>query len=181
MSILKEKLGDLTLRNSSSEESLTDTLSRELEAQEEKLQAEDRVSQTRIRKELRNLSNFILSTKDVGMGVARLDPYRVAPIVLGCIYGVAQFVNGATEESLIAMRMISDIAQSIAYWVAVEQHHIARNGLLSLKPEYDELSEEIVKMYKDMIILLGTILAYFDNKWRKSADSCPGEFVLLYT
>lgn len=171
LSILQENLREIELGNLSSAEPLTDTLRRKLEDQKKKLQAKDGVSQTPMRKQLRRLATFILSTKDVGMGVSRMDPYSIAPIVLGCIYGAAQFVIGATEESLIAMRAISDTTQSIAYWIAVEQHHIARNGLLSLKPEYDELSEEIVKMYKDMIILIGTILAYFDNKWRKSTES----------
>ena len=138
-----------------------------LEARYEKIRGKDGVSQGRTRKFFSRTAKFILSTKDLGMGLARLDPHRIAPIVLGGVYCLAQCIDGATEHSLAAIEVTMDIAEIFALWDCVEERQIKTQHNQQLRVLYEKLSGAVARMYEVAITLLGALMKYFDSKWRK--------------
>lgn len=135
--------------------------------QHDKLRAKDGVSQGRLRRKLKSGAKLVLSTKDLGMGLGRLDNHNVAPIVLGGVYCLALLIGECTEEDLAAMKITMEIAELVALWTSVEKLQIRRQHHGHLQTLYARLSEQIVKLYKIIIVLLGTLMAYFDSKWRE--------------
>lgn len=102
-----------------------------------------------------------LSLKDVAMGLARLDKHGVAPIILGGLYTVIQVIQGDTDESSTAMTATLEIGYIVSLWSSVEKQQILKNINPTLTDLYRKLSIAIVRLYKDIIVLLGKMVAYF--------------------
>jgi hypothetical protein len=160
--ILEKNLEDLDYKDS-----LAGNIGGMLEARYEKIRATDGISQSRTRKVFSRTAKFISSTKDLGMGLSRLDPNRIAPIVLGGVYCLAQCIDGATEISLVAIKATMDIAELFALWNCLEERQMKKQHNKELQGLYDELSEEVARMYQVAIRLLGTLMKYFDSRWSK--------------
>ena len=97
------------------------------------------------------------------MGLARLDHHGVAPVVLGGIFTVIQVIQGATDESLTAMTATLEIGYIVSLWNTVEKRQILRNRDPRLTQSYEKLSDSILQLYKDIIVLLGQMVAYFSK------------------
>lgn len=97
------------------------------------------------------------------MGLARLDHHGVAPVVLGGIFTVIQVIQGATDESLTAMTATLEIGYIVSLWNTVEKRQILRNRDPRLMESYEKLSDAIIQLYKDIIVLLGQMVAYFSK------------------
>jgi len=106
------------------------------------------------------------------MGLARLDPYKITPIVLGGVYCAAQFAEGATDEDTAAVKVTMDIAELVAFWTILEQRQIINNQNPKLNELYARLGHELINMYKVIVILLGETVAYFNSKRREFYSSC---------
>lgn len=102
------------------------------------------------------------------MGLARLDPLGIAPVVLGGVYTIVRVLHNDTEESQVAMTAVLELAGIVALWAGVEKRQISKNSRPRLKVQYQKLSELIVKLYEGIIVLFGTMMAYYDqNRFRR--------------
>lgn len=95
------------------------------------------------------------------MGLSRLDQHGITPIVLGGVFSVIQVIQGATDEAATAMSATLEIGYIVLLWTAVEQRQILRNRYPDLTELYTQLSGAILKMYRNIIVLLGKMVAYF--------------------
>lgn len=109
----------------------------------------------------------ILLTKDTAMGSARLDPHRVAPVVLAGVYAIVRVIHGDEEQIRAAMTSTLKLGNIVSLWNCIETRQIRKNKNENLRDLYDRLSEAIVRMYERVIVLLGKIMAFCDDKWRK--------------
>lgn len=160
--ILEKNLKDLGNRAS-----LADDIGQMLEERHEKIRAKDGVSQSRTRKFFTRGAKFVVATKDLGMGLARLDPHKIAPVVLGGVYCLSQYIVGATEVDLAAIEVTIEIAEIFALWNYLEERQMNKQHNQQLRVLYEELGGAIARMYEVAIVLLGTLMKYFDSKWRK--------------
>lgn len=132
------------------------------------LRAKDGLTQSTDRKLQSRSVRFTMSTRDLAMGLARLDPHKIAPAVLGGVYTIVQVLDNDTEESRAAMMTTLELAGIVALWTSIEKRQISKNSHPGLKALYQKLSELIVKLYEGIIVLFGTMMAYFDkNRFRK--------------
>lgn len=137
-----------------------------IEPKQASLRAKDGVSDSRAQKAITRSARFALSTKDLVMSLARLDAHGIAPFVLGGIYTVVQVVQNDSDEHCAALSLTLDIAATVALWHSVEQYQIDQNVNPKLKSSYDELGNAIVELYQRIIVLLGTMMGYFDkDRW----------------
>ncbi len=138
---------------------------------EEKLakgRGKDGISEGVQRKFFARSTKFILSTKDIGMVFARLDHHEIAPVALGGLYTVAQIIQNDSDEHRAAFSLTLQIVETVALWNSVEQYQILKNRNQNLSALYEELSNTIVMLYQSIIVLLGTMIVYFEkSKWRK--------------
>ncbi|PMD56613.1 uncharacterized protein K444DRAFT_666200 [Hyaloscypha bicolor E] len=158
---------------------VTSDLAQILSERQKKSQAENEVSESSansaISRALRSMSiakvrsvRFLMSTKDLAMGLARLDPHGIAPIVLGGVYTVVSVFDNNTEECQAALTITLELAGIVAVWTGVENHQISKNSDQRLNKLYAKLSDQIVGLYEDIIVLFGTILTWLDrNQVRK--------------
>ena len=146
-----------------SNDSLGDRISRLGAAQQATIRSKDRVRPIRWRRWLGRTARAALSTKDVAMGLARLDHHGVAPVVLGGMFTVIKVIQGATDESLTAMTATLEIGCIVSLWNTVEKRQILRNRDPRLTESYEKLSDAIIQLYKDIIVLLGQMVAYFSK------------------
>lgn len=137
--------------------------------------AEDGLTQTAGRKLESRSVRFMMSTRDLAMGLARLDPHGIAPFILGGIYAIVLVLHNDTEESRAAMIAVVELAGIVALWTGIEKKQISRNSNPRLNKRYQKLSELIVNLYEGIIVLLGTMMAYFDkNRFRKCLRRLAG-------
>lgn len=163
LEMLVVNLEDLT-----SNDSLGDRISQLNDAQQAKIRSKDGVRPTAWRKWLGRTARATLSMKDVAMGLARLDHHGIAPIVLGGVFTVIQVIQGSTEESLAAMTATLEIGYIVSLWNTVEKGQILRNRDPKLAELYGKLSDAIVRLYKNIVVLLGKMVAYFGkSRWRE--------------
>jgi len=107
----------------------------------------------------------ILLTKDLGMALARLDPYRIAPVVVTGIYCILQIVEGGDEDINRSKQYMKGIFQIVAYWTCVEEYEIGEDTNRELQKKCNELEKRVVEMYKEIIQLLVTLISYSKSKW----------------
>lgn len=132
------------------------------------------VSQSTTQRCIQRGTKFMTSTERVGMGVARLDPHGIAPLVLAGVYTLVKCIEGATEDQRIANRLTMEIPELITLWTSIEQRTIRREHSSNQEEDYRKLCAEIVKMYRVIVVLLGTLVKYFDDSWRESRTiACP--------
>ena len=126
----------------------------------------DGISQSRTREAVAHSARFVTSTKDLVMGLSRLDPHGIAPIVLGGIYTVVQIVQNDSDERRAALSLTLDMSETVAVWQSVERYQISQNLNQNCEDLYEALSKAIVQLYQRIIVLLGTMMAYFDKgRW----------------
>jgi hypothetical protein len=70
-----------------------------------------------------------------------------------------------------------EIAEVIALWTCLEERQIKNNLNSSLNDLYTRLGDEIVEMYKAIIVLLGKMLPYFDSNWRECSENLNQQHV----
>lgn len=154
---------EANLGNVNSNDLLGDRISRLGDAQQATNRSKDGIRPIFWRRLLGRTARAALSTKDVAMGLARLDHHGVAPVILGGIFTVIQVIQGATDESLTAMTATLEIGYIVSLWNTVEKRQILRNRDPRLTASYEELSDAIIQLYKDIIVLLGQMVAYFSK------------------
>jgi hypothetical protein len=105
------------------------------------------------------------------MGLARLDPHGVAPVVLGCVYTLVQTLANNSDEHCVAILITLEIAQVIGLWTDIEEKQTSKNQnsqLERLKEMYEKLSQAVVRLFEKIIELLTTMMMWFDEpRWRK--------------
>lgn len=154
-----------------SKEEILRRIARTINEKQAELRAKDGVSQSKGLKALSRTARFIMSTKDAVMGVSRLDPHGIAPIALGGVYTLVQLIQGGSDESQAALSITLEVAELVAFWTAVEKRQISTNRNPSLGKLYTELSTAVVNLYKAIIVLLGTLIAYFHrSRWCKCSE-----------
>ena len=166
---MEDNLGDVN-----SDGSLGDRILQLEKEHQAKIRSKDVVSQTSWRRWLGRTARAALSIEDVAMGLARLDKHGVAPIVLGGVFTVMKLIHGVTDESRAAMAMALELGYIVSLWNTVEKRQILSNQDPTLAKSYGKLSDAIVRMYENIVVLLGTMVAYFNkSKLRKCtrADS----------
>jgi hypothetical protein len=120
--------------------------------------------QRKLLESIRRAAKCVLLTKDLSIGLSRLDPHRITPVVLGGVYCTATIIDGNIDARKSAFPLCLNILNTLALWKFVEQCQIVPNLDKDVDKEYEQLKEELVKMYEDVIVLLGTLTAYFDSK-----------------
>lgn len=134
----------------------------------DKFHADDGLTQSTGRNFESRSIRFLMSTRDLAMGLARRDPYGIAPVVLGAVYSIVRVLQNDTEESKTAMTVALELAGIIALWTGIETRQILKNSRPRLEALYQKLSDLIVKLYEGIIVLFGTMMAYFDkSRFRK--------------
>ena len=111
--------------------------------------------------------------KDVTMGLARLDKHGIAPIVLGVVFTVIQVFQEATDEFRIALTMTLESGYIVSLWNTVEKRQILSNQDPTLTESYERLSDAIVRMYENIVVLLGTMVAYFTKSNLRDYNRAP--------
>ena len=136
------------------------------EIKENQGQKPGRSTASRVRRVFTRSAKSALSTKEAGMGLAKLDPYGIAPFVLGGVYTVFEVVQNNSEERDSAVALALDVAEVVALWNSIERYQISKNLNSRLDPLYDELSNAIVELYRKIIVLLGTTIAHLEKgRW----------------
>lgn len=157
---LQLKILEVNLKDLTSNGSLGDRISQLNDAQQVNIRSGDGVRQTSWQRRLRRTARAILSMKDVTMGLARLDKHGLAPIVLGGVFKVIQVIQNHTDERLAAMTATLEIGYIVSLWNTVENKQIL-NQDPTLTKLYEKLSDAIVRLYQDIVVLLGKMVAYF--------------------
>ena len=138
-----------------------------LNLERSKIRGADGVSQSATRRTLGRVSRGVLSTESIGRGLALLDPYRVAPIVVGGIYGLAKIVEGNTREEEAAFASVMEIAEIVALWACIEKTQIVRSQPARLEGYFESLCRKIVEMYEAIIVLLKAFISHRNSNWSK--------------
>lgn len=111
---------------------------------------------------------LVLSTKEPVMRATRFDPSYISPIVLGGVYTLLQASQDEGEAFMTALNATMEVAGLVALWTCYEYKQMRRNQNSSLNKIYEELREQIIKMYMEVIGLLGTMMKFYDERsWRK--------------
>lgn len=174
---LEDNLGDLN-----SDGSLGDRILQLEKEQQAKIRSKDGVRATSWRRWLARTARAALSTKDVAMGLARLDKHGIAPIVLGGVFTVIRVIQEVTDEFHAAMAMTLEIGYIVSLWNTVEKRQILSNQDPMLADSYGKLSDAIVRMYENIVVLLGTMVAYFNkSKLRKCTRAASSSLALTET
>ena len=146
--------------------SVVNDIAQVVDVKQTKLRKEDGVSQSRGRQILSRSARFTMSTEKLVMGLARLDKHGIAPMVLGGVYTVIKVIQNDSDECNAAMSLTLDIAELIALWNSIGKYQISKNLNPNLYDLYKKLSNSIVHLYKNVIVFLGTRMAYFDkSRW----------------
>lgn len=166
-----------------SQVSLADNIARELSKRHCNLSnTQGDSSKSRFRKYSLRFARFVNSTKDLGMGLARLDPHHVAPIVLGGVYTLVQIVTSDSEDHRHAILTTLEIVETIAQWNHVEVEQILRNKDPNLTELFEKLGSSIKNLYQEIIVLLATMMIYFSkNKWRECSINSKTSTLLTTT
>lgn len=157
--MLKQNLTQLDNRDT-----IANDIKQIVNTKQDKLRAKDGLTQSTGRKFKSRSVRFMMSTKDLAMGLARLDPHGIAPIVLGGVYTIVQVFQNDAEGSEAAMTTTLELAGIVALWTRIERSQISKNSNPKLIKYFQELSELIVKLYEGIIVLFGTMMAYFNKK-----------------
>lgn len=132
------------------------------------IRSKDGVSLSEGRKWMGRLRRLVISTKEPIMRATRFDPSYVSPIVLGGVYTLIQAWQDEGEALMIALNAIMEAAGLVALWTCYEYQQIRRNQNSDLDKLYQELSEQIVKLYMEVIGLLGAMMKFCEDRfWRK--------------
>lgn len=161
--LLEQNLNELNDRDN-----IAKDIEQIVNTKQDRLHDRDGLTQSTGRKFESRSVRFVTSTRDLAMGLARLDSHGIAPIVLGGVYSIVRILQNDTEESRAAMTAALELARIVEPWTGIEKIQISKNSRLRMKEQYQELSELIVRLYEGIIVLLGTMIAYFDkNRVRK--------------
>ena len=149
-----------------------DTLSKDLvqlvDRQQSQIRGKDGVSLSGGRKWLGRFGRLGLTTKEPVMRATRFDPSYISPIVLGGVYTLLQASLNEGEAFLTGLNVTMEVAGLVALWTSYEDMQIRRNQNSDLNEMYKELSEQIMKMYMEVVGLLGTMMKFYDTKaWRR--------------
>ena len=173
--ILKRNFNDLKSRDT-----IANDIATMVETKQATVRGKDGISESNARKVLTRSARFIMSTKDLAMGLARLDHHGIAPIVLGGVYTVVGIIQNDSDEHRAALTLTLDIAEIVALWNSIEKYQISKNLNPNLKDLYEKLSHAITSLYQEIIVLLGTMMAYFDkSRWGKCSKGSPASFALI--
>ena len=104
-----------------------------------------------------------MSTKDLAMGLARLDHHGIAPIILGGVYTIVKVLDNDSEESQAAMTIPLELAGIVAVWTKFENRQISQGTNSRLVQSYKKLGNLIVRLYEGIIVLFGIIIAYLEK------------------
>ena len=168
--LLEQNLNELNNRDN-----IADDIERIVNTKQGRLHAKDGLTHSAGRKLESRSVRFMMSTRDLAMGLARLDPHGIAPVILGGVYAIIRVLNNDTEESQAAMTAVLELAGIVALWTGIEKNQISKNSRSRLGIRYQKLSELIVNLYEGIIVLLGTMMAYFDeNRFRKCSRRLVG-------
>jgi hypothetical protein len=100
------------------------------------------------------------------MRLSTLDPHGVASLVLGGIYIVFQVVQNDSDERRTALSLALDISETVALRHSVESYQISQNRNPKCNDLYEALGKALIQLYQRIVILLGTMMAYFDKgRW----------------
>jgi hypothetical protein len=144
-----------------------EAVSQMLEKQRNKILAEDGVSQAPWRRTVRHGLRYVLALQAPVLSISRLDPHGIAPLVLSGFFCMIQVGQGGVQQSQEIIAVSMELGQLIALWTCVEERQIKRNMNASLEKLYERLSDEIIEMYKAIIVLLGKLLPLTDSRMRK--------------
>ena len=73
---------------------------------------------------------------------------------------------------MAALNAIMEAAGLVALWTCYEYQQIRRNQTSDLNKLYKELSEQIIKLYVEVIGLLGTMMKFCEDRfWRKASHT----------
>ena len=137
-----------------------------VEEKQLKVRGADGITESRTRQVLTSSARFVLSTRNLWTGLARLDPHGIAPIVLGGIYTVFQIIQNDSDDRRTALALTLDIADTVALWNSIEKYQISKNLNPVLEPLYEKLRKRIIQLYQRVMVLLGGMMAYFDRgRW----------------
>jgi hypothetical protein len=145
-------------------DSLVEDIASILNEKGERLLAQDGISQSRGRRYLARGVKFMMSGQNLAMGLARLDPHGVAPIVLGGVYTLVLILQNNSDESRAAMTIPLELAEMVALWNSTEKNQIMRNSNPTLKALFEKLSKSIKVLFEGIIALLGRMMVYFDRR-----------------
>ena len=127
----------------------------------------DGISTSHTQNAFNSITRFMAPTEKLAMGLSRLDPYHIAPVVLGGVFSAIQLMNNETEGHRAAVKTIEDLLPIMTVWSFVDDRQIRTNRSKSLATFYDELRTAIIGLFRMIMILLGRILAFLSNKQSK--------------
>ena len=132
----------------------------------------DRLTQTTGRKVYARSIRFIMSTKDLVLAVSRLDKHGVAPIVLTGVYTLVTVLQNENEEAQTALMTGLEVAGIVGLWTSIEKNQILKNQNERLTTQYKKLSALIIELYEGIIVLLGTMMGYYDKSRLRKYFRC---------
>lgn len=136
------------------------------------IRGKDGVSLSEGRKWTGRLRRLVLLTKEPIMRATRFDPSFVSPIVLGGVYTLVQAWQDEGEALVAALNAIMEAAGLVALWTCYEYQQIRRNQNSHLDKLYKELCEQIIKLYMEVIDLLGAMMKFCQDRfWGKSSHA----------
>ena len=113
------------------------------------------------------IARFMAPTEKLAMGLSRIDPHHIAPIVLGGIFSVIQIMTNNTEGHITVVKIIEDLLPIMTTWSFVDEKQIRTNRRKNFVPFYEDLRNAIVGMFRKIMILLGKILTFLSNNFSK--------------
>ncbi len=175
LSILEKNFNDIENRDT-----IANDIATIVETKQATARGKDGISESNARRVVTRSAKFIMSTKDLTMGLARLDHHGIAPIVLGGVYTIVGIIQNDNDEHRAALTLTLDIAETVALWNSIEKHQISKNLNPNLTDLYEKLSHAIISLYQRVIESLGTMMAYFVKaRWGKCSKSFPANSILI--
>jgi len=116
---------------------------------------------------IRRAAKAFSSTKDLGMGLARLDPSKITPVVLGAAYYFARGIEAKGDDDATAKDMCMDIIATLVLWNCLEKHQMMRQHSESCQALYESLEDKMVHMYEKALTLLEDLMLYLQNRGRE--------------
>ena len=149
-------------------DALPTTLLELVDRRQTQIRGKDGVSLGHGRKWAGRFRRSVLSTKEPVMRATRFDPSYISPIVLGGVYTLLQASQDEGEAFMFALNATMEVAGLVALWTCYEYKQMRRNQNNDLDKMYEELKEQIIKMYIEVIALLGIMIKFYDERsWRK--------------
>ena len=161
-------------------DSIADDIAKLVQERQAKLRAKDNISQKPVQRCLARVTKFMITARSGIMGIAgpisSTDPHHIAPLALGVLFIGVQVLDNDNNEQLTAMTITLDVAELVALWTAMEKGQILKNQNPNLTELYAKLSDAVVRLYEQVLILLGTMVHYFQKcRFRKSSRTVSTE------